>query len=1135
MRVNVPGSRNALHLGSGTQNVQFVYQWKPAYRIEDLPTGRLPLGEERALGQPSRLLRAAHQVVPFTGRHADLAQLADWRDMDRKAAVRLVSGPGGQGKTRLATHFADLTRAEGWTVWQAVTNASGSTGEANGAATIGTGLLLVVDYAERWPKSHLEELLTEVLTRPDDVPVRVLLLSRPVGVWWESLETWITDRLDDRTASPTAVDARGLPPLAEVPDEREALFGQARDCFARHLELADEEAALVEAPADIAADDDYAQILTIHMTALASVAAQQRGDRAPANPAEASAFLLKRERAQWVELRRSPEALVSSTPEVMGRAVLVATLTHHQVRDPHGWDALHRARLADRDFDANTILDDHLKCYPSLVGQVLEPLYPDRFAEDFLGLTTPASHDSSHPVPGAVVDDWAHLAVRRLVLGRSGTDTPAPWTQHTLTVLTETARRWPHVATGQLYPLLREHPELALHATSATLVTLSELETLDLAVLEKIEPLLPDRDTNLDLGIAAIVERLARHRLATTDDPLVHARDHHHQARRFHNAGLLDKAVEAGRKSLEAWRELAAGDPAYEPEYARALANLANHLSAAGERDQARGFAEQAVSLYRRLAKESAPDHEADLATALSNLASHLSDLGEREKAAARVAEALAIRRRLAEADPDVPDPGLALCLVNHGNFLSDLGRRDEALTATEEAVDIHRRLADVNHAAHDPDLAGSLNNLGSCLSDAGRLRDALAITEEAVTVKRRLAEANPVMYRSDLALSLSNLGNRLSDIGRLADALEAEQEATDIRELLARENPAAFGAELAHSQSNLGLRLSDMGKRRAAVTVTERAVTTYRELHANYQAVFAPDLARALANYGCQLTDVGRPEEALTAGEESVAIYRELAAANEAAYELELAKTLTNLSIHLSELDRPEDALSATEEAVRILRPPTEANETAHGPSLARALNNLGLRLLALGRRDDALSAAEDAARIHRRLADSDPAAHEPDLATSLINLGNSLSALGRHEDALVAGRQATEIQCRLATHNPDAHTVDLALMLNNLGALLAETGRWKEALTATKDAVGIRSHLAKEDAPAHGPDLATSLTNIGNWLSKLGRWEEVLAVTGEAVDIQRRPAKASSAVDPADLALTLSNLGFLPSEMGQ
>ncbi|MFJ9689947.1 tetratricopeptide repeat protein, partial [Streptomyces bacillaris] len=654
----------ALQVGDGTQHVQFVYHWKPGYRIEVFPAAARPVRARELIAQPSRLLRAGHQVVPFTGRHTDLDALARWRDeADDPFAVRLLHGPGGQGKTRLAAHFAEVSRQAGWTVWQAAVNEADADPVAiTEPPETGAGILLVADYAERWPTTELRRLLREALLNRSSVPVRVLLLARPAGAWWDSLDTWIDGHLDAGTS------AHLLPPLAADPQARAELFRKARDRFADHLGLIADPDHPIGPPPALDTDEDYAQVLTIHIAALAAVDARRHDDPAPTDPARASAYLLKRERAHWSELHRHPAGLLSTGPTTMGRTVLTATFTRPLARDPHGWDVLHRAGLADTDAAANTLLDDHQYCYPPTHSHtVLEPLYPDRLGEDFIGLTTPPSPDdsgASHPVSGAVTDDWAHQLSRRLILGRTGigagtgTDTPAPWTRDTLTVLIETGRRWPHIATGQLYPLLTKHPELALHAGGAALAALAGLDHIDITVLKAIEPHLPTgRHTDLDVGIAAITSRLARHRLATTQDPLTHARTNDDLAVRLSYAGLRDNALTAAQDAHAAWHRLTQTTSAHEPGLAASLSNLGTFLSEVGRRAEALKATEQAVEIYRRLAADNPAAHE----------------------------------------------PGLAASLSNLGGFLSGVGRRAEALKATEQAVEIRRRLAADNPAAHEP------------------------------------------------------------------------------------------------------------------------------------------------------------------------------------------------------------------------------------------------------------------------------------------------------------------------------------------------------------------------------------------------------------------------------------------------
>lgn len=59
-----------------------------------------------AVDSPASLLRADVAPVPFRKR-PELAQLLDWCESDPPVSTRLVHGPGGQGKTRLAGKLAD--------------------------------------------------------------------------------------------------------------------------------------------------------------------------------------------------------------------------------------------------------------------------------------------------------------------------------------------------------------------------------------------------------------------------------------------------------------------------------------------------------------------------------------------------------------------------------------------------------------------------------------------------------------------------------------------------------------------------------------------------------------------------------------------------------------------------------------------------------------------------------------------------------------------------------------------------------------------------------------------------------------------------------------------------------------------
>src|SRR2546421_8223316 len=54
---------------------------------------------------PSFLLQATYGVVPFRGRVNELADAEEWCFGADQLACRLILGPGGTGKTRLAVHL----------------------------------------------------------------------------------------------------------------------------------------------------------------------------------------------------------------------------------------------------------------------------------------------------------------------------------------------------------------------------------------------------------------------------------------------------------------------------------------------------------------------------------------------------------------------------------------------------------------------------------------------------------------------------------------------------------------------------------------------------------------------------------------------------------------------------------------------------------------------------------------------------------------------------------------------------------------------------------------------------------------------------------------------------------------------
>ncbi|MFE3206330.1 tetratricopeptide repeat protein [Embleya sp. NPDC059237] len=989
------------------------------YRIDAFPTERAAPTVVQARAQPARLLQARYALVGFTGRRGELARLAAWRD-DRAAGVSvlLVHGPGGQGKTRLAARFAADTRADGggWGVLQArhatdptpadANAASGAGGLGRGSDPAGeaepaAGVLLVVDYAERWPVTDLVTLLAHAAGQ--GCRVRVLLVARPAGLWWQTLAHRL-DRLDVDT------DVLPLPPLTDDPNtDPHALFTAARNRFAAALDVPDPHR--VVAPAALDDPRRFGQVLAVHMAALAAVDAHRTGTATDLDaPGRISGYLLDRERDHWRALHENRRVTV--TAETLARTTYTAALTGVVSHDA-GHAVLVAIGACTGD-GVDRALTDHAVAYPPAdphAGTVLEPLYPDRLAEDFLALTTPGHH-LAHATP----DPWTTTAPTRLLhdtpkahpdtTTNTATDTTA-WAagrvRTALTVLVAAAARWPHLVPIQLVPVLTARPDLALHAGGATLTALAALDDLPMEVLEAVDAHLPvDRHTDLDPGIAALTARLTPLRLAATTDPAQHARLHSALANRYANAGLHQQALAADRHALDIRRRLAKADPAaYEPDLAGSLNNLSIRLGKLGRRTEGLAAIEETVAVRRRLAAADPAAYEPDLAVSLNNLAVRLGEVGHRAEGLATIEEAVEVYRRLAAADPAAYEPNLAVSLNNLSLRLGDAGRRTEGLAASEEAVEVCRRLAGADFAVYEPDLASSLNNLANRLGEMGRQAEGLAAIEETVTIRRRLAAANPDAYEPDLATSLNNLSNRLGAMGRQDEGLAAIEEAVAIRRRLAAASPDAYEPNLAGSLNNLSIRLGQAGRREESLAAIEEAVAIRRRLAAGNPAAYEPDLAGSLNNLSNRLGGLGRRDEGLAAIEEAVEVCRRLAGADFAAYEPNLASSLNNLAVRLGELGRRTEGLAASEETVTIRRRVAAGNPTAYEPDLATSLNNLAVDYGDVGRPDEGLTAIEEAIRILHRLASETPAVFAGRLRTAQATRADLLEELGRSEEA--------------------------------------------------------------------------------------------------------------------------------------
>jgi tetratricopeptide (TPR) repeat protein len=806
------------------------------------------------------LLRAEYGVVPFhEQRRPEVERLLAWCEAGSAMAVRVVTGAGGTGKTRLMIELCRHARGRRWRAGflHRETPVKPSW-ELDGLVDGEAPLLLVVDYAET-KRDVLVPVLRRLSLDHASPKTRVILVARAVSDWLPDLRR--ADPKMQELLDETRVEVEELAAIAMPIEERAQILQAAAAEFADRLAvLTDIHHRRTRSP-DLSAPH-FANALFLHIAALAAVV----GDAAKEEEALLH-FVLDREEgrhwqtglasahlAQDLDVRSvaQAEALITLAGGVESRAEARTLLG----RVPH------LAGLAPPKRDR--LIDLLHRLYPS--ERHLEPLRPDLLGEEL--------------VDRALSDD-PELLKAAFGEGVSGTQV-----RNGLTVLTRLAQRRPVAERWLEQALASDLEGLAEPAIQVAIETghsmgkmLAEaLEAQPLKDPARLEPLIPWK-TGALLDVGVIVMTQQWNRMPEIPQPWT------------------------DENKLTA---------------ARIANNLAYRLSEAGRFREALTHAQEAARLYRELAQNAPEDHFIRtaalniLASALNNLGNRLSEVGDYEAALAATEEAVAIRRELANKAPDAFRPDLARALNTLANRLSELSRFPEAVACAREAVDLYRPVADETPDAYEPDLAMALNTLAVRLSEVGQSPEALACAREGVDPYRSLADKAPDAFRPGLAKALYILASCFRDVDQPHEALAPSQEAAAHYRELADRVSDVYEPDLAlalHALANLFVRTSEP---QAALAAAQEASDRYRQLADKKPDAFRPDLALALNTLSVAAAPLGRPQEEREAIEEATKLYQQLAEKEPAAYGAEFAMALMNLA---ECLEANGDLVGATEQ----------------------------------------------------------------------------------------------------------------------------------------------------------------------------------------------------------------------------
>lgn len=828
------------------------------------------------VGSPASLLRADSETVRFRGRTHEMQQLLAWA-AGSGFGLRLLVGPGGQGKSRLGRELARHLRDQGWVLAWLREHVD----ESQYERLIGNQerTLLIVDYAETRPH-QVKRLILEARKHQGQA-LRVLLIARSAGEWWARVRDDLANDVAELASDGLVVE---LAELENSVEGREATFREAVADLSAAFPGSAIDPNLVQPPNDLG-HRRYGSVLTLQLAALVSLL--QAGPSALALPHDlpAEGVLLEHERRYW---RRAALTFgVELDVEIRDITVTMAALCGARDRDEALGLLSAVPGVSDQPYDLRLRTTKWLRdLYPTTEDHCWGPLEPDRIAEFLIAATLRLEPGLLPRVMAAASQDQVRRAIT--VLARASAHQPDTADHMTL--------------------LLKALPHLAPMAVEVA----PQSENPD-SIVESLIGLVKHSDCSADA-------------LISLGDSIPD-----------HTQVLAELAVEVWATIATGFKE-PVGSSNHLQGLATALNNLSNRLGVLGRHGDALDMAQRAHNAVQQYVDIGAGEHPDLLAGVLHNLAVHLGRAGRISDALPVHQASVDAYRALAGHDESYM-PDLAMALHSFAIGLAQLNFGAEAIAIGREAVDVYRDLAANTPEAYLPALATALSGLASRLAEDGQHAGAVSASQEAVASLEPLADRNPDQHLPTLAAALNTLAIHLAQASRHAESFTTAKAAIAIYRQLSKNNPGAFIPRLAGALNNLGAHLAAAGRHPEALSFSEEAVAAYRSLPEELLEENLLGLAQCLGNLGNRLAETGHAEAALTASRRTVEILVPLAEADPDAHAATLAQGRVNLAARFGALDRYDDGAYAAAAALPVLRQLADHHPERHEPMLATAL----------------------------------------------------------------------------------------------------------------------------------------------------------------------------------------------------
>lgn len=292
-----------------------------------------------------------------------------------------------------------------------------------------------------------------------------------------------------------------------------------------------------------------------------------------------------------------------------------------------------------------------------------------------------------------------------------------------------------------------------------------------------------------------------------------------------------DKAEKELKELLSIRRELVKKDPkSHIADLATTLNSLANvHRVTNAPVDAAKEYNE-ALDIRSELAKHGTTTSLDDLAQTLTHYSGFLNEMGYVD-ADKKAEDAVKIYRQLAKEHPDEYLRDVAMALNNIAAIHYKTERFEDAEKEFYEALTIRNKLSEDNRCAYMPVVAKTLHNLAETHHKMGKYKAAEEEYNIALKIRRELATNEPDAYRASVAMTLNDIAVLHIDTKEFDKAEFELQESLELRLMLAEKCRNQYLPDVALTRNNMVRCYKEQGRLCEAETAAIESLEMYKEM----------------------------------------------------------------------------------------------------------------------------------------------------------------------------------------------------------------------------------------------------------------------------------------------------------------